>query len=112
MRLHTGEKKGMPFQISTSASPVPDLPPEPGDRGAREHGVAAGPTIDRVAVPADLPCRPVDPGGPQPHVDAAVGPPLEDLVRVQLGPTGLCVIEVAPGHDVDPPNAGRGRPAG
>ena len=28
-RLHTGEKKGMPFQISTSPSPVPIFPRNP-----------------------------------------------------------------------------------
>ena len=67
---------------------------------------------DAVAVAADLPGRAVDPRGPQPHVDAGGGPARQHLVGVQFGAAGLGVVEVAPGHHVDPAHLGGGHHGG
>ena len=105
---HTGEKNGMPFQISTSASLAPCQPIISLNAARGKHEVAAGLADDPIAVaPADL-RRAGRVRRPHRHLDAGLAPQRGDPRRVQLRAAGLGVVDVAPREDRDPPQP-RGR---
>ena len=72
-----------------------------GNRGTREHRVAASPAHHPVAV-AHVDLRtPVGERGAVGHLETGLLPHRGDVVGVDLRPPGLVVVEVAPGEHVD-----------
>ena len=99
---HNGEKNGIPFQISTRPSRASVPTHHLAERGTREHHVPARLADHAVPVaPRDLRMAGRE-RRPEVDLDPRRGPAPGDLVGVQLGATGLGIVEVAPRQEVDP----------
>ena len=111
-RYQSGRQEGhaVPDLDERVARPVTHADPLP--RRAGEDRVASGPAQDPVAVAIERGGCAGHSRGPEGHVEPGVGPARRDHVRVQLRPAGLGIVEVAPRHEVDAPEAGPGRNGG
>ena len=86
----------MPFQISTSPSSGAEAARRKLHRASDEDGVAAGAPDDPVARPLDLAGATGNRGRPHHDVNPCSCPTSRHLVRVELGPARLGVVDVAP----------------
>ena len=111
-RYQSGENHGTPFHTSTKRVGPTHPPAQLAHRCPREHRVPAAPPHHAVAVAPGRRRQPTGRRRAMEDLEAGVGPPPHELVGVELGTTGVGVVEVAPRQHVDPPHAPRDEVAG